>query len=274
MIMDLVTQRFTPTAKLVSRWADRRTGVGFDQLLTLEPPSIPDADFDYRIFNADGSSAEQCGNGARCLARFVHLCGLSAKPHLALHSRGGWVRAVLAGRNVELELPPPSTEAQDIPFLASFAADAARLRQGAPGDAVLAHTLHTGSGAWQVTPVSLGNPHGVLFVADIATADVGLCGAELSRHRCFPEGANIGFCEIVDRGYVRLRVYERGVGETRACGTGACAALVAGRLHGKLDGVVKVSLPGGKLRLRWQGPGAPVRMSGAATLAYEGVIKA
>lgn len=274
MILDLVTQSFRPTAKLVSRWADRRTGVGFDQLLTLEPPSIPDADFDYRIFNADGSSAEQCGNGARCLARFAYMRGLSPKPHLALHSRGGWVRAALNGRDVEVELPPPSIETQDIPFLASLAAGEARLDERAPGKGILAHTLRTASGAWQVTPVSLGNPHGVLFVADVSTADVNGQGAELSRHRCFPEGANISFCEIVDRGYIRLRVYERGVGETRACGTGACAAAVAGRLHGKLDAAVKVSLPGGKLRLHWQGADAPVRMFGAATLAYEGVIKA
>ena len=123
-----------------------------------------------------------------------------------------------------------------------------------------------------LTPLSVGNPHGVIFVDRIASAPVAEVGGELSRHPCFPEGANIGFCEIVDPGYVRLRVHERGVGETRACGTGACAAVVAGRLHGWLDPRVKVSLPGGKVWVHWQGAGAPVRMAGAATLVYEGSL--
>ena len=275
MVMDLVTQSFGPTARLVNHWADRRTGVGFDQLLTLEPPSAPDVDFDYRIFNADGSSAEQCGNGARCLARFVHLQGLSPKPQLKLRSPcGGWVRTTLEGPDVGVELGPPSAQAHEVPFLASFAAGAAATWRGDSGGGVFVHSVETSAGPVEVTPVSMGNPHGVLFVDDVRKADVTGLGGELSRHPSFPQGANIGFCQIVDRGYIRLRVHERGVGETRACGTGACAAAVAGRLRGKLDAAVKVSLPGGKLRLHWQGAGARVKMSGAATLAYEGVIKA
>ena len=263
MVIDLVTQDFRLAPPLIRRWADRKTGIGFDQLLAVEPPTAPDVDFDYRIFNADGSAAEQCGNGARCIVYFIHHRQLSFKPCLTLGSDGGQVRGALIGRDVEVELQAPSTDPDAVPF---------RPAQGdvSPAEREGAWRIETANISVDLTPVSVGNPHGVVFVDRISAAPVAEAGGDLSRHPCFPEGANIGFCEIVDPGYVRLRVHERGVGETRACGTGACAAVVAGRLHGWLDPKVKVSLPGGKVWIDWQGADAPVKMSGAATLVYEG----
>ena len=265
MVIDLVTQDFQLRPPLIRRWADRKTGIGFDQLLAVEPPTVPDVDFDYRIFNADGSPAEQCGNGARCIVRFIHDRQLTFKPSLTLACDGGRVHGALAGREVEIELEAPSADADAVPFKPAQGDVSPAEREGA-------WRIDTTNGSMDVTPVSIGNPHGVIFVERISSAPVAETGDELSRHPCFPEGANIGFCEIVDRGYVRLRVHERGVGETRACGTGACAAVVAGRLHGRLDPKVKVSLPGGKVWVHWQGADAPVRMAGAATLVYEGSL--
>ena len=265
MVIDLVTQDFRLTPPLIRRWADRKTGIGFDQLLAVEPPTAPDIDFDYRIFNADGSPAEQCGNGARCIVRFIHDRQLSFKPSLNLSADGGRVSGALAGRDVEIELQAPATDPHEVPFRADQDAVSPTQRTGV-------WRVNTANGGMDVTPVSVGNPHGVIFVDRISAAPVAEAGGEISRHPCFPEGANIGFCEIVDPGYVRLRVHERGVGETRACGTGACAAVVAGRLHGWLDPQVKVSLPGGKVWVHWQGAGAPVKMAGAATLVFEGSL--
>ena len=306
MVIDLVTQAPEVGPAEIRRWADRKTGVGFDQALILEPPTLPEVDFDYRIFNADGSAAEQCGNGVRCLARFIRLKELSFKPSLALQTCGRLAHAKLVGETVEVELAAPSVDLADVPFLpaqgppetavaATSCAVAAMpspgcLRQvsdtgtegagvapadapGSAGGVELAQRVQTSAGLVELTPVSVGNPHGVVFVDNIAVAPVPELGGELSCHPCFPEGANIGFCQVIDRGYMRLRVHERGVGETRACGTGACAAVVAGRLHGLLDASVKVSLPGGKVRIRWQGDGGPVKMTGAATLAFEGELE-
>ncbi len=265
MVIDLVTQDFRLTPPLIRRWADRKTGIGFDQLLAVEPPTAPDVDFDYRIFNADGSPSEQCGNGVRCVVRFIHDRKLSFKSCLTLGSDGGRVSGVLAGRDVEIELQAPSTDPDAVPFKPTQSDVSPAGREGV-------WRVNAASGSLDLTPLSVGNPHGVIFVDRISAAPVAEAGDELSRHPCFPEGANIGFCEIVDPGYVRLRVHERGVGETRACGTGACAAVVAGRLHGRLDPKVKVSLPGGKVWIDWQGAGAPVKMVGAATLVYEGSL--
>ena len=259
MVVDLVTQGLEITPDAVRRWADRRTGVGFDQLLTVELPSAPDADFWFRIYNADGSSAEQCGNGARCIARFVHLAGLSPKTELNLQTAAGRIHTRLVRRGVQVDMGIPSTRPDDVPFRAE--------REG------LTQAADAQCGRFEVTPVSVGNPHGVVFVDSVATADVALAGAALTNHRLFPEGANIGFCEVVDRGSVRLRVYERGVGETRACGTGACAAVIAGRLKGKLGESVQVAQPGGKVRVAWQGPGTPVTMTGPTKVVFQGDLE-
>ena len=264
MVIDLVTQEMRITPSHIRRWADRRTGVGFDQALIVEPPKAPEVDFDYRIFNADGSPAEQCGNGVRCIVRFVHHRQLSFKPRLHLATGQRRVHATLVGEEVEVELEPPSTDFADVPFAPADANAAASAAQ----------SVQTSVGPVELIPVSLGNPHGVLFVEDVSDAPVRALGGELSRHACFPQGANIGFCQVVNPGSVRLRVHERGVGETRACGTGACAAVVAGRLQGRLDASVRVSLPGGEVLVQWQGSGAPVKMAGAAALAYEGELEA
>ena len=260
MVVDLVSQDLDIEPEAVRRWSNRRTGIGFDQLLALEVPTEPDADFRLRIYNADGSQAEQCGNGARCIAHFVHRENLSPKTELEVQTESGRVRTVLVEQGVRVDMGVPSTHPEDVPF-------------SADGDR-LSHALDIGGACHEVTPVSIGNPHGVLFVNSAAAADVAVIGSALTAHHQFPRGANIGFCEVVDRGFVRLRVHERGVGETRACGTGACAAVVAGRLKGKLDETVQVSLPGGEVCIAWKGPGAQVRMTGPAAMVFAGHIEA
>ena len=260
MVIDLVTQEFDLGPAHVRRWSDRNTGVGFDQLLILAPPTDPQADFLYRVYNADGSIAEQCGNGARCVARFARRAQLSPKAELRLQTAAGPIRASFADQGVEVELGIPSTQPCDVPFAA----------EGDGPD----YSIDSEAGHFRITPVSLGNPHGVLFVEDIAAAQVSAIGGALASHPRFPEGANIGFCQVIDRGRIRLRVFERGVGETRACGTGACAAVAAGRRHGKLAPSVQVSLPGGKVRVVWQQSAAPIRMTGPAALVFEGRIEA
>jgi diaminopimelate epimerase len=263
MVLDLVSQDYALSAEQIRQWADRHTGVGFDQLLTVEPPTQPDADFRYRIYNADGEEAEQCGNGARCVAVYITHRQLSRKPKLLLQTQAGRIQtAIVDSTNVEVDMGAPRLAAGEVPF-----ADAHGTEAGP-----MSYLLEANAERCEVTPVSMGNPHGVLFVDNIAQAPVAEIGAQLTAHPFFPEGANIGFCQIVDPGFIRLRVFERGVGETRACGSGACAAMAAGRLHGLLGERVKVSLPGGKIRVCWQGRDATIRMTGPATLVFEGSI--
>lgn len=268
MVLDLVTQEYEPGPAEVRCWADRHTGVGFDQLLTIEPPGDPDVDFRYRIFNADGSEAEQCGNGARCVARYVADTGLSVKSVIRFQTSNSQIEAHLRDADqVEVDMGVPGLTPERIPC------DVARAEATASRGNATCYRLRDPSGvSHELTCVNMGNPHGVIRVHEIAGTPVAEAGAALTSHPFFPEGANIGFCQVVDGNFIRLRVFERGVGETRACGTGACAAVVAGRLAGDLDERVKVSLPGGKVRVCWQGPGTPVRMTGPATLVYEGLI--
>ena len=259
MIVDLVTQRGEFTPDLVARLSDRHRGVGFDQLLILEPPSDPDVDFRFCIYNADGSVAEQCGNGVRCLGRFIRDEKLSVKPCITLQNEDTRVAVTMVGDDdAEVEMGVPILDPEEIPF-----------RTSSPGPT---HELAADGEPVTLTPVSIGNPHAVLEVEDIVDAPVSRLGPLIERHERFPEGANVGFCQIVDAGFVRLRVHERGVGETQACGSGACAAVVAGRLNGRLGDRVKVSLPGGRLRVSWQGPGTAIRMRGPTCLVYEGHI--
>lgn len=288
MVLDLVSQALEITAEQVQRWSDRHTGVGFDQLLIIQPPDHPEADFGYRIFNADGTPAEQCGNGARCVAKYIADSGLSVKEVIRFETSNGHIETRMLDRNqVEVDMGVPLTGASDVPFDVS----AARSSITDPDGGCTRHFLNTGDvdqvengdqvenadrvediDCVELIAASIGNPHGVLFVENVARAPVADLGSLLTRHPFFPDRANIGFCQVVDTNFVRLRVFERGVGETRACGTGACAAVVAGRLSGRLDERVKVSLPGGKVRIRWQGEGSPVKMTGPATLVYEGQI--
>jgi diaminopimelate epimerase len=260
MVVDRVTQHVPLTRELIQRFADRHTGIGFDQLLSVEPPTDPDTDFRYRIYNADGNEAEQCGNGARCFAKFVVDNHLSNKTELRLQTACGVIATQLRDDGmVEVDMGVPTTEPSRIPFIADAAATSYRV---AVGDTSV-----------DVVPVSVGNPHAVLFVDSVNAAPVATLGPLLERHERFPHGANVGFCQVVDSGFARLRVFERGVGETRACGTGACAAAVAGVLTGRLAERVKISLPGGKVKISWAGPGQSLHMLGPACLVYEGSVE-
>ena len=262
MVLDAISYGDPLPTEKIKQWGLRNEGVGFDQLLVIAPPNRPDADFQYLIYNADGSESEQCGNGTRCVAWLVRHLGLSNKSRLTWHSKGGVIHTrLLEERNpmmIETTLPAPSLDASTVPFVANTKTNTA--------------VLEVDNRNFKVTAVSTGNPHGVVFVDNIATVDVATIGAQLSIHSAFPNHANIGFCQVVDRSFVRLRVYERGVGETRACGTGASAAVVAAHSQSLVDTQVKVSLPGGKLRIRWSGPNQPITMSGGATLVFEGEI--
>jgi diaminopimelate epimerase len=250
--------RDPPAPDRIRAMADRRRGIGFDQLLWLEPPRDPAHAVRYRIFNADGSEAEQCGNGARCIARVV----AGSRPgEFVLEHAGGTSRArIEADGSVTVAMNVPEFVPARIPFRAD--APAPRYALVADGTPV------------EVGVVSMGNPHAVLQVADIEAAPVARLGPPLERHERFPNRANIGFMQVVDRSHIRLRVFERGAGETQACGTGACAAVVIGRTWQLLDANVTVRLPGGELRIRWEGAGQPVWMTGEAITVFEGTVEA
>ena len=265
MVVDLITQQADPTPAQIRAWGDRRTGIGFDQFLAVLPPDAPDMDFRYRIFNADGSEAEQCGNGARCFARFVVDERLTVKRRLCLQTAGGAVRTrLLADGDVQVDMGVPGTALQAVPFVAGNGIEIQDRAVGQPVD-VDGSRLH-------VTPVSMGNPHAVIFVDDVLRADVERIGQGLQHHPCFPDQANVGFLQVVSRCFGRLRVYERGVGETRACGSGACAAVVAGRLQDRFDEHVELSLPGGKLQVAWRGLGETATLTGSAKRVYKGKV--
>jgi diaminopimelate epimerase len=242
----------------VRRIADRRFGVGCDQLLLVEPPAAG-ADFRYRIFNADGGEVEQCGNGARCFARFVRDKGLTAKDEIAVETLGGTIYPrIEPDGQVTVNMGVPRFEPAEIPF-------AAPARQ-------TVYDLDVNGEAVQVSVLSMGNPHAVQAVADVDAAPVLVQGPLIEGHPRFPRRVNAGFMQVVDRSHIRLRVYERGAGETLACGTGACAAVVAGRQREWLDDTVDVALPGGTLRVAWAGEGQPVWMTGPATTVFEGTL--
>ena len=260
VVIDLVTQHASLSAKLIRQWSDRHTGIGFDQLLLVEPPSNPDMDFRYRIFNADGSEVEQCGNGARCFARFVQDKRLTAKHEIHVETAGGpLVLKVRRDGQVRVNMGAPRFAPAEIPFQAETEATD--------------YTLAVDGQNLQVAAVSMGNPHCVTVVEDVATAAVERLGPLIEGHPRFPQRVNAGFMQRLDPHHIRLRVYERGAGETRACGTGACAAAVAGIRLGLLQSPVKVDLPGGQLLIEWAGKDAPVMMTGPATRVYEGQIR-
>ncbi|MDK9758290.1 diaminopimelate epimerase [Vibrio sp. D173a] len=259
MVVDCITQNVFFSQDLIRRLADRHTGVGFDQLLVVEAPYDPETDFHYRIFNADGSEVEQCGNGARCFARFVRLKGLTNKYSISVSTKKGKMTLdVEDDGEVTVNMGEPEFEPSKIPFKAKQKEKTYIMRTGDK-------TLFCGA-------VSMGNPHVVTVVDDVDTAEVETLGPLLESHERFPERVNAGFMQIVDRNNIRLRVYERGAGETQACGSGACGAVAVGILQGLLDENVKVSLPGGDLRISWQGPGKPLFMTGPATHVFDGQL--
>lgn len=259
MVVDCITQNVFFSQELIRRLADRHTGVGFDQLLVVEAPYDPETDFHYRIFNADGSEVEQCGNGARCFARFVRLKGLTNKYSISVSTKKGkMILNVEEDDEVTVNMGVPEFEPNKIPFKAKQKEKTYIMRAGDK-------TLFCGA-------VSMGNPHVVTVVDDVDTADVETLGPLLESHERFPERVNAGFMQVVDRNHIRLRVYERGAGETQACGSGACGAVAVGILQGLLDENVKVSLPGGELNISWQGPGKPLFMTGPTTHVFDGQL--
>ncbi|EJC6779856.1 diaminopimelate epimerase [Vibrio parahaemolyticus] len=259
MVVDCITQNVFFSQDLIRRLADRHTGVGFDQLLVVEAPYDPETDFHYRIFNADGSEVEQCGNGARCFARFVRLKGLTNKYSISVSTKKGkMILDVEDDGEVTVNMGVPEFEPNKIPFKAKQKEKTYIMRAGDK-------TLFCGA-------VSMGNPHVVTVVDDVDTADVDTLGPLLESHERFPERVNAGFVQVVSRDHIRLRVYERGAGETQACGSGACGAVAVGILQGLLDESVKVSLPGGELHISWQGPGKPLFMTGPATHVFDGQL--
>ena len=260
VVIDAIAQRVELSTAQVRLLADRRRGVGCDQVLLVERPSRPDAEFRYRIFNADGGEVEQCGNGARCFARFVRDRGLTASDRITVETRAGLIDLNLEpDGQVTVDMGAPRLEPADIPFQA-------------PARAVT-YSLEVDGRDLNISAVSMGNPHAVLRVDSVDTAAVAELGPKIEHHHRFPRRANVGFMEVVDAGHIRLRVFERGAGETQACGTGACAAVVAGRLQGLLAEAVSVSLPGGDLMVSWQSEGTPVMMTGPATCVFEGRIQ-
>jgi diaminopimelate epimerase len=263
VLLDLISQNITISDEQIKLLADRRLGVGFDQLLTVEPPDSPEADFKYRIFNADGSEAEQCGNGARCLLRFVRDRGLTTKTKVKLETNTGVIECKLEkDGNISVDMGRPVLQPKCIPFIADQAQILYELNVSLP--------LCGSEESVNIASLNIGNPHAVIVVEDVDESPVAQLGAAIEKHRRFPDRVNVGFMQIIARDHIRLRVFERGVGETRACGTGACAAVVAGRLQGLLDETVEVSLPGGNLRITWQGDDSPVKMTGPACRVYEG----
>ncbi|GAA4878629.1 diaminopimelate epimerase [Ferrimonas pelagia] len=260
MVVDGVTQSFYLSPDAIRRLADRHTGIGFDQLLLVEPPYDPELDFHYRIYNADGSEVEQCGNGARCFARFVQMKGLVNRDEISVSTQRGKITLKLEGEDrVNVNMGVPDFEPASLPFRAKKAEKTYLL----PTEA---QTVLAGA-------VSMGNPHCVLKVDDVDSAPVETLGPLLERHERFPKGVNVGFMQVISRDHIRLRVFERGCGETQACGTGACAAVVIGHHQGLLADKVRVDLPGGTLMIRWEGPGSPVHMVGQATHVYDGQIE-
>ncbi|HWR80774.1 MAG TPA: diaminopimelate epimerase [Pseudomonas sp.] len=260
MVIDLVSQQAHIQPKHAKQWGDRHTGIGFDQLLLVETPHSPDVDFRYRIFNADGSEVEQCGNGARCFARFVLDKRLTVKKRIKVETRGGIIELEMRpDGQVTVDMGPPRLNPAAIPFVADAQA--------------LSYSVDVEGQCIELAAVSMGNPHAVIRVDDADSAPVQSLGPKIEQHPRFPQRVNVGFLQILDRQHGKLRVWERGAGETQACGTGACAAAVAAIAQGWMDSPLQLELPGGKLCIEWAGAGQPVMMTGPAVRVYEGQIR-
>ena len=260
VVLDGVSRNLALTPAQLRRLADRHLGVGCDQILLVEPPRAAGADFRYRIFNADGGEVEQCGNGARCFVRFVRERGLTDKSEIRVETAAGIIMPRLeADGEVTVNMGAPVFAAQRIPFITDSDA--------------LVQPLQLDGTTVEISAVSMGNPHAVQVVADVDAAPVAAQGPLIERHARFPQRVNAGYMQVQDRGRIRLRVYERGTGETLACGTGACAAVAVGIRRGLLDVRVRVSTRGGDLTIRWEGGDNPVWMTGPAVTVFEGEIE-
>lgn len=257
MVLDATRSVIELSKEQICLLADRHFGVGFDQLLMVEAAPTPDVDFGYRIFNADGSEVEQCGNGARCFAVYVQRKGLSKKNPLRVATSAGVIELLLGADGlVRVQMGVPKTQPEDIPFIASGNANSYKV--SVAGELV------------NLAVVNMGNPHAVLQVTNVDKAPVVRLGSLIESSPYFPARVNVGFMQVITTNHIRLRVYERGTGETLACGTGACAAVVAGVRLGLLGNQVKVELPGGDLHIEWQGAETPVFMHGPAVMLYDG----
>lgn len=260
VVFDGINQSIHLSQPQLQKLADRHFGVGCDQVLIVEHSELADVDFRYRIFNADGGEVEQCGNGARCFARFVKDKGLTDKLKIAVETLSGVIYPeIQADGQVRVNMGEPQFEPEEIPFMAETRSQT--------------YPLQVGGAEISVAVVSMGNPHVVQQVDNIDLAPVSTQGPMIERHPRFPNRVNAGYMQIVDSANIRLRVYERGAGETLACGTGACAAVVTARQHHQLDDKVAVSLPGGVLQIEWVGEGQPVWLTGPVATVFEGTIK-
>jgi len=260
MVIDQISYPVALTPAQIRQLGDRHRGVGFDQLLIIAAPTRPDADFSYRIFNADGSEVEHCGNGARCFARYVLKRGLIARSPIRVQTHNRLLELHADSEEmVSVDMDRPNFAPEALPFVAQAQQTAYQLE-----------TEQHGTVSFQV--VSMGNPHIVLVVTDCDTAPVSSLGLLLCSHPAFPQGVNVGFMQIIDRDTIRLRVFERGAGETEACGTGACAAVACGIEAGKLNARVRALLTGGELTIQWAGADKPVIMTGPATTVFEGTL--
>lgn len=256
VVIDGVNQKFKPTAKLIKQMGDRHTGIGFDQLLLLEKTDLPEVDFNYRIFNADGSEVAQCGNGARCIALYIREMKLKSGNYFVVATKNQKIELTLHDELVTVTMGVPSFLPKNIPFLVPEQADA--------------YEVEFDDASIEFTVVSIGNPHAVIRVEDLALVQVDIIGGAFQEFEQFPEQVNVGFMQIENNQHILLRVFERGVGETLACGSGACAAVVVGIKHGWLQGKVQVDMPGGSLWVHWLGAGEQVELTGPATFVYHG----
>lgn len=259
VIVDAITRKAYFNKNMIAKLGDRHLGIGFDQLLVVEPPSNPDMDFRYRIFNTDGTEVEHCGNGARCFARFVKEKALTSKSIINVETQNRNLQLrILDDGDVTVDMGVPSFLPADLPFTVTETNDS--------------YLIPIDGRNYEIIPVSVGNPHAVHLVDNLTDDYVKTIGAAIENHTLFPNNVNVGFLSILERTEINLRVYERGVGETQACGTGACAAVVAGIKQGWLDNEVNVNLLGGKLKIEWQGEGSPILMTGPAKKVFDGQI--
>jgi diaminopimelate epimerase len=257
VVIDATKNSFHLPVKTIQQMGDRHFGIGFDQLLIIEKSSKPGIDFNYRIFNADGKEAEQCGNGARAIARYIHVRGLSKKHEMTVSTLAGDLQLrIEKDGQVSVNMGEPILEPRLIPFEADKQA--------------LSYKIKLQSSEIEIGAVSMGNPHAVIQVANVKSAPVQEWGSKIECHPRFPKHTNVGFMEIISPQKINLRVFERGVGETLACGTGACAAMVIGRIRNQLDKQVSVNLPGGQLLIQWPGPGSSLWMTGPAEEIFTG----
>ena len=260
VVIDLISQHYKLRPRDIRTLADRHFGVGCDQVLVVEAPQSPQVDFRYRIFNADGEEVEQCGNGARCFARFVREKKLTTKKIISVETAAGIIELrVRPNHDVEVNMGAPQFEPSRIPYAANARAPS--------------YTLQVDGRELEIGAVSMGNPHAVLRVNTVEQAEVAMLGPLIESHPDFPKRVNVGFMQVVSERDIRLRVFERGVGETLACGTGACAAVAYGISRGWLRESVTVGLPGGKLSVSWAGEGHPVIMTGPTAIVFDGTIK-